>query len=140
MNIASILYIVMAVIFAVLILRNTLNRKMLERESLVWLLITLAMLVFAFFPGVLDLLADAVGVDYPPALLFLIVSLVFAYVLFRQSMHISRLDKQVKELMHYISVSRIKIANAGDKAQEAEPTKFKTINDKEHDKGEPENK
>lgn len=83
-----------------LLVKRTLN----VRNSFLWIGGSLIVLLLSAMPGLLQLLADATGVDYPPALLFLISILVILLIILRQSIHISILESQVRELTQYVAI------------------------------------
>lgn len=74
------------------------RRKISERTTIVWLLGTMSAFLVAAFPQVLNQLARIAGVDYPPALLFLVSILVLLTIVMHQSMQISVLEQKVREI------------------------------------------
>lgn len=91
----------LAVAFMLMILELIRRDKLLERYSVVWFLLGLVMLAGAAFPGLLELLAKALGVrDVTIALfsmvllLLLALALNFSVIASRQSKQITRLAQQ----------------------------------------------
>lgn len=98
---ARIIGAVLALAFMGLILDLIRRDKLLERYSIVWFLLGLAMLAGAVFPGLLELLAKALGVRDVTIALFsmtllilLALSLNFSVIASRQSKQITRLAQQ----------------------------------------------
>ncbi|HMT05754.1 MAG: DUF2304 domain-containing protein [Solirubrobacterales bacterium] len=98
---ARILAAVLAIAFMLLILDLIRRDKLLERYSIVWFLLGLAMLAGAIFPVLLELLAKALGVRDVTIALFsvtllvlLALSLNFSVIASRQSKQITRLAQQ----------------------------------------------
>lgn len=83
-----------------LLIRNMLNEKI----SLMWLLGSLSVFIISIFPSKLDELAYAVGIDYPPSLLFLLSILLLLFICLYHSVQISILNQQIKELTQYMSI------------------------------------
>ena len=92
---------VLAVAFMVLILDLIRRDRLQERYSVVWFVAGLGMLVGAAFPGLLELVADAMGVRDTNVALFSIVlffllglALNFSVIMSRQAAQITRLAQE----------------------------------------------
>lgn len=92
---------ILAVAFMVLILDLIRRDKLQERYSVVWFVAGLGMLVGAAFPGLLELVADAMGVRDTNVALFSIVLLLllglalnFSVIMSRQAAQITRLAQE----------------------------------------------
>jgi hypothetical protein len=98
---ARILAAVLAIAFMLLILELIRRDKLQERYSVIWLLAGLGMLAGAAFPGLLELVADAMGVRDTNVALFSIVLLLllglalnFSVIMSRQAAQITRLAQE----------------------------------------------
>ena len=98
---ARVIAAVLAVLFMLLILDLIRRDRLLERYSIVWFVMGLAMLAGAAFPDLLELLARALGVRDVTIALFSVVlitllalSLNFSVIASRQSKQITRLAQQ----------------------------------------------
>ncbi len=98
---ARILAAVLAVAFMLLILDLIRRDRLQERYSVIWLLAGLGMLAGAAFPGLLELVADAMGVRDTNVALFSIVLLLllglalnFSVIMSRQAAQITRLAQE----------------------------------------------
>jgi hypothetical protein len=96
-----ILAAILAVAFMVLILDLIRRDKLQERYSVVWFVAGLGMLIGAAFPGLLELVADAMGVRDTNVALFSIVLLLllglvlnFSVIMSRQAAQITRLAQE----------------------------------------------
>jgi hypothetical protein len=92
---------ILAVAFMVLILDLIRRDRLQERYSVVWFVAGLGMLVGAAFPGLLELVADAMGVRDTNVALFSIVLLLllglalnFSVIMSRQAAQITRLAQE----------------------------------------------
>ena len=92
---------VLALAFMALVLELIRRDKLQERFSVVWFVAGLGMLVGAAFPGLLTLVADAMGVRDTNVALFSIVLLLllglvlnFSVIMSRQSAQITRLAQE----------------------------------------------
>ena len=66
----NIVFVVMALFAVIFILSSAREGKMSVNESFFWFAGSIAMLVLALFPKIIDKIAAWAGVDYPPSLLF----------------------------------------------------------------------
>lgn len=92
---------VIAVFFMLLILDLIRRDRLQERYSVIWFVAGLGMLAGAAFPGLLELLADAMGVRNTNVALFSIVLLLllglalnFSVIMSRQAAQITRLAQE----------------------------------------------
>ncbi|HVY78371.1 MAG TPA: DUF2304 domain-containing protein [Solirubrobacterales bacterium] len=92
---------VLAIAFMVLVLELIRRDKLQERFSVVWFVAGLGMLLGAAFPGLLELVADAMGVRDTNVALFSIVllfllglALNFSVTMSRQAAQITRLAQE----------------------------------------------
>ena len=95
-----------------------------ERDSIIWFIIVGIGVVFTLFPSLLNYLSWMLGIDYPPTLLFLVVSLLLIAIVFRNSLDISRLKDENRELISQISLLKSQIdspetENSQDISQES---------------------
>ena len=74
------------------------RRRLLERYALLWLLSSVVLLGLAIWRGVLEQIAESIGVAYPPNALFLIAFLFILLLLLHFSVVVSRLADQTKVL------------------------------------------
>jgi hypothetical protein len=97
------------VLFSGMIIRLLLKRRINERNSAIWLLGAIAILVVSANPNWLDLVAGKLGVDYPPSLLFLFSTLVLLIIVLRHSMQISVLNEKLRQLAQHVALQDSKI-------------------------------
>jgi hypothetical protein len=80
------------------------RRRLLERYALVWLASGIALLALAIWRGLLGTIANAVGIYYPPAALFVIAFGFILMLLLHFSIAVSRLTDQSKVLAQRIAL------------------------------------
>jgi len=102
----KIIIILLGIVFVVTILYLLVKRKVNERNSLFWLAGALVILVFSTIPDILEIIAHATGVDYPPTLLFLSSTVVILFILLYQSIQISILQDKCRELAQHLAIMR----------------------------------
>lgn len=93
---------ILAIAFMLLILELIRRDRLQERYSVIWFVAGLGMLAGAAFPGLLELLADAMGVRDTNVALFSVVLLLllglalnFSVIMSRQAAQITRLAQEL---------------------------------------------
>lgn len=97
----------LAVAFVLMILELIRRDKLLERYSVVWFLLGLAMLVGAAFPGLLGLFARALGVRDVTIALFSLILLVLLALALNFSVIASRQAKQITRLAQQSAIESV---------------------------------
>jgi hypothetical protein len=87
-----------------LILELVRQRRLLERYALLWLFSALVLMGLAVWRGVLETLAGAVGIFYPPNALFLVAFGFVIVLLLHFSIAVSRLADQSKVLAQRLAL------------------------------------
>ena len=96
--------IVASALLLLAILELVRQRRLLERYALLWLFSSLVLLGLAVWKDVLETLAEAIGVFYPPNALFLIAFGFVLVLLLHFSLAVSRLSDQTKLLAQRLSL------------------------------------
>jgi hypothetical protein len=87
-----------------LILELVRRKRLMERYALLWLFSTLLLLVLSVWSGLLNSLASALGVSYPPSALFGVAFGVVLVLLVHFSLAISHLSDQNKVLAQRLGI------------------------------------
>ncbi len=90
--------VVLAIVAALLVLRLVATRQLRSKYALLWLGVAVAMIVVAAFPGLLDELADVMGVDYAPTLFLLLALGLLAFLVGHLTWEVSRLEMRLRSL------------------------------------------
>ena len=88
----------------VILLELVRRRRLLERYALLWLLSALVLLGLSVWGGLLEELADLIGVAYPPNALFLVAFGFVMVLLLHFSLAVSRLTDQTKVLAQRLAL------------------------------------
>lgn len=75
------------------------------RQGLFWTAVAVASLVFGIWPGLIDLLSQAVGIAYSPALLFLAAIVVLILRALLTDIALTQLKRDVRRLNQRIALS-----------------------------------
>ncbi len=80
------------------------RKRLMERYALLWLFSTFLLLVLSVWSGLLNSLAHALGVSYPPSALFAVAFGVVLVLLVHFSLAVSRLSDQNKVLAQRVGL------------------------------------
>jgi hypothetical protein len=97
---------ILIILFLIELVRS---RRLKESYSLLWFGIALAFLLFSVWRDLLAYVASLLGVDYPPAALFLILIMGLYLLSVHFSIVISRLSEKNKNLSQEIGLMNLKI-------------------------------
>lgn len=104
-------FIAIAVIFIIYILHVIAMKTFSIKESIFWVIGTIVILVFAIFPKLLDKIAIALNIAYPPSLLFLVGMLFLLFINFRNTQKITKQNEKIIELAERSSILEFEIEN-----------------------------
>jgi hypothetical protein len=96
--------IVGTVILFLIVLELVRRRRLLERYALVWLGSAVILFALAVWGGLLNTIADAIGIFYPPTALFVIAFGFILMLLLHFSTAVSRLTDQTKVLAQRLAL------------------------------------
>ena len=100
----QLLAIVVSGTLLLVVLEFVRRKRFLERYALLWLVSALVLLGLSIWQGLLNQVADLVGIAYPPNALFLIAFGVVLVLLLHFSLAVSRLSDQTKVLAQRLAL------------------------------------
>jgi hypothetical protein len=103
----------LALVFVALVVELVRRRRLSEWQSLAWLLVAAAAGGFAVHRRVQFILADFVGIYYPPVLI--LAAFVFGglVILLLQSVALTRLDSRCRRLAQEVALLRERLERTG---------------------------
>ena len=110
-----------AVCLIVVLLELVRRRSLLERYALLWLASAFILLALAVWRGLLEEVAEFVGVAYPPNALFLIAFGFVLVLLLHFSIAVSRLSDQTKVLAQRLALLEADHRRRRDAVPDSEP-------------------
>jgi hypothetical protein len=121
----SVFAAIASLVLLLVILELIRSRRLQERYALLWLVTGGVMLVLAVWRDALGLLADLVGIAYPPSALFVLASLFILVVLLHYSTVLSRLSDENKILAQRMGLleERLERETGSAPAEESEKPK-----------------
>lgn len=90
-------------VFVIEMLRRGILR---EKYAALWLLVSVAVLVMAVFPGIVSAAATAFGVQVPANLLFFLTAVVLLLVSVQLSYEVSRVEARTRRLAEEVALLR----------------------------------
>jgi hypothetical protein len=105
---------VLAVVFMVMVLELIRRDRLQERYSVVWFIFGLGLLIGAAFPGLLGVVADAMGVRDTNVALFSIMILLLIALALNFSVIMSRQAAQITRLAQERALERARDQSNGD--------------------------
>lgn len=100
----NIFFIILGVILFIYIVNVVIRGTFDINESIFWLIGTIIILVLSIFPKIIDKLSNAIGIDYPPSLLFLLVAIFLLFINFRNTQRIAKQKEKITELAQNIAI------------------------------------
>ncbi len=99
--------IIVAIIafFLFFVVLNLIRKRRMKIEySLLWLAVSLIILIMSIWQGLGDRMAYSIGIEYPPALFFLVAIVFVLLILLHFSLEMTRLKDQLKTLVQELSL------------------------------------
>lgn len=101
--------IVLAAGIVALVLWMLLTRRLREKYAALWLVIAVAVLVVAAFPGLLEGLTALLGVQLPSNLLFATAILLLLGVALHLSWELSHAEDEIRRLAEETAILRLRV-------------------------------
>lgn len=118
---ARIFAMILGIVVSLFVINLVRTRRLKEEFALLWLLTSIVLVLTPLFIDYLDLIAYALGIEYPPALIFLLAIISLLLILFQFSMRISRFSEQIKVLTQEVAVLRARIEDLEPDLEQADP-------------------
>jgi hypothetical protein len=109
---------IVTTLFVVELLRRGILR---EKFAALWLVVSVAVLVMAAFPRIVQTMADAVGVQVPANLLFFLTAVLLLLVSVQLSYEVSRLEARTRRLAEEVALLREDVRQLGDRPRQHDP-------------------
>jgi hypothetical protein len=116
----QILAILVSGVLLLILLELVRRRRLLERYAILWLLSAAVLLALAIWKGLLEELASAIGIIYPPNALFVIAFGFVLLLLLHFSLAVSRLSDQTKVLAQRLALLEKRMRDAEGQAEQSE--------------------
>lgn len=114
-----------------LVLELVRRRRLREEYSLLWLATALVLIVLSLSRPLLDVLAEIVGIFYPPSALFLVAVVFILFMLLHFSTVLTRLAQENKEIAQQLAILRWQL----EQTQRTLATRQQAADEYQHDQG-----
>ena len=91
------------------------------RQGVLWILIAVMILALAIWPQIIDSLGAALGIAYPPTLLFLVATVVLVVKALLADIASTRLKRDIRRLNQRIAMLEADHPVSKEDVQEAQP-------------------
>lgn len=109
---STIFFIVLTLVMLFLVGKLLRSRKIREHYAVLWILVGLLMIVLVAFPGLLNWLAQLVGVALPSNLLFILAIMMLLGVTLQLTLEISRAEDRVRVLAENVAILNLVVREA----------------------------
>jgi hypothetical protein len=114
---------IVSIIGTLVLLFNVLNairsEKLKIRYAVLWISTCALMLIFSFWKRLIDVIAAAIGIYYPPSVLFLAIFVLLLIIVFHFSVVISQLSERERKLAQQIAVLEERIRESDERKRKA---------------------
>lgn len=100
----EIFFLIVGILLALYIINVVRKNKIDIKESILWLFGSLAIIIFAIFPGIITYLANLVGIEYPPSLFFFICTIFIILINFRITKKMFENQERIVTLLQEVSI------------------------------------
>lgn len=105
----TIVSVVVALAALVLVVELLRRRRLREKYAVIWVVISILVVVVAFFPGVLRGVADLVGISTPSNLLFFASLVTLFFVALQLSREVGLLEEQSRRLAEEAGAAKLRL-------------------------------
>jgi hypothetical protein len=106
---ARVFIMLLGVAVLLFVISSVRSKRIKEEYALLWLF-TAAMLVVApLFIDLIDTVSFAIGIDYPPALIIVLVLICFVLIFFQLTLTISRFSDQIRHLAQDLALTHKRV-------------------------------
>lgn len=105
----NIFYIVLGLIILIYMINIVIKGRFSIVESFFWVCGAIAILILSIFPKLIIILANLIGIEYAPSLLFMLCSIYLLFISFRCSRRICEQQEKIIDLAQRIAILEEKI-------------------------------
>lgn len=109
MNPVTVLGLVGSAVVLVALFEMLRRRHLREKYAVLWFFVAVGVLALALIPGLLQGMAELIGVALPSNLLFFIASLVLLMLTLQHSYELGRLEEKSRTLAEEIALLRLEL-------------------------------
>lgn len=101
-------FIIISLISLFYVVWNVKKKKFSIKESFLWVIGTIIMVILSIFPYSIDKIAEFFKVSYAPSLLFVFSTIFLLFISFKNSNRISEQQEKIVELAQELAILKAK--------------------------------
>ena len=109
------------VVLLIFVIRSVRSKRLKEEYALLWIFMSVVLAVAPLLIDLIDTVAFAIGIDYPPALLIVITLSCFVLIFFQLSVTISRFSEQIRKLTQELALTQWRLRELEGREQVPDP-------------------
>lgn len=98
---------VVSILFLIFVVHTVREKKLLLRDSLIWLLMAVLMLLLAIFPGIAMFFSSLIGIETPANFVFFAAMIMLLVLTFRQTAALSKATIQIERLTQELALAEL---------------------------------
>ncbi|GAA1046292.1 MULTISPECIES: DUF2304 domain-containing protein [Rothia] len=118
--VANLFFLILTIILVVMVLVQVRNQKMKEKYAALWLIISFIIIILVIFPKLLDWLADAVGIETPVNLLFLLAIIMLIGVALHLTQALSKMGEDTRILAEKAAINDLLVEQLTNRVRQLE--------------------
>lgn len=118
--VANLFFLILTIILVVMVLVQVRNQKMKEKYAALWLIISFIIIILVIFPKLLDWLADAVGIETPVNLLFLLAIIMLIGVALHLTQALSKMGEDTRILAEKAAINDLLVEQLTHRVRQLE--------------------
>ncbi|QNV39982.1 DUF2304 domain-containing protein [Rothia amarae] len=118
--VANLFFLILTIILVVMVLVQVRNQKMKEKYAALWLIISFIIIILVIFPKLLDWLADAVGIETPVNLLFLLAIIMLIGVALHLTQALSKMGEDTRILAEKTAINDLLVEQLTNRVRQLE--------------------
>lgn len=118
--------IIFSIVFVIFILSLVRNNKLQENYSILWIIFSIGIVILSIFPNIINVVADFLGVQYQPSIIYLFSFLVLAVYIIHLSIVLTKQNKMIVRLTQELGILKEKVdSNLESNSEENKNRKVK---------------
>ena len=101
--------IIFSIVFVIFILSLVRNNKLQENYSILWIIFSIGIVILSIFPNIINVVADFLGVQYQPSIIYLFSFLVLAVYIIHLSIVLTKQNKMIVRLTQELGILKEKV-------------------------------
>ena len=102
----NLLFFIIGLLFFIATYKNVKKNIFSEKESFFWIVLSCLLMISPLLIPLVDYVAEAVGIDYPPSLLFFLIFALCLLLIFRLNKYVYTQNEKLQELSQIVSLLR----------------------------------